>query len=214
MPVLVNKGDQPTLAAWLFYSSRASVESLRDTIKDKGYQAGTIIVDVPDGKPRDAVPVHLAATTQLPEALAELQDDGTNDIGKADEANTDENAYDTQTTDQITDDDIKSAQDKLNDLDLTINPDDEGVDVFEIGTTTLEAAQHYLEPREVDDKPWTLNVPGLPQLADFIDQLLGAGQADKGFRWIIWSVDPSGIMRLTPAKDVKPMAGNILRVKL
>ena len=221
MPVLVNKGEVPTLTAWLFYSPRATVAQLRDAIREHGYTSGVVCVDPGQGKPRETVDVHLAVTTEAAPSPADEGDEGaeaaraaeavqgargTEDVEQAAEATRAAELTEEQAAELVA-----RAQQAAAAAMPEITPGTAGVDDLTIGLTTRDAAQRYLRPREVDGAPWTLNVPGLPQLADFIDTILApSGDA----RWVIWSVDPSGIMRLTPAKDVKVMAGNILRVKL
>ena len=87
---------------------------------------------------------------------------------------------------------------------------DPEVSSVQMGVTTSDSAGRYLQPREVDGQPWTLNLPGLPDLAEAIDMVL----ENKETRCVVWFMDAAGVLRMAPAKEAKPMAGNILKVKL
>ena len=84
----------------------------------------------------------------------------------------------------------------------------------EIGRTTAQAARAYLVPREGDEdkEVRATELPGLQALAQLIGHM-----RDSSFgvpAQAVWHVDPQGILRMAPAKTVKPMAGNVLKVKL
>ncbi len=81
-----------------------------------------------------------------------------------------------------------------------------------VGTTTAQAARTYLQPREVDGKPWTPELPGLQMLAQLIGHMRSSGNGLPAN--VVWHLDADGILRMSPAKQVKAMAGNILKVKL
>lgn len=176
MPVLVNKGDNPTQAAWLFFSPRTTLEGLIATIREHNLVAGVINVDPGDGRPKETVEVHLAMAEHAPEEGA----------GEAD------------------------AEGGAEGHQTPADPSELVTDAV-MGTTTCETARRYLQPREVDGKPWSISVPDLQGMASFAEQLLSSSPQT---RQIIWSIDLQGILRMAPAKDAKPMAGNILRVKL
>ena len=77
--------------------------------------------------------------------------------------------------------------------------------------TTAAAARAFIQPREVDGEPWAAELPGLQMLAQLIDHL----RQHSGLpAYAIWHVDETGVLRMAPAKQVKPMAGNVLKCKL
>lgn len=169
MPVLINTGEHPIMAAWLFYTKRDQLEALRDAIRQGGYSAGMVDAD-PEGKARDTTDAYLIM------ARAE-QDSAT--LPDADE-----------------------------------QPASAHTERVVLGITTHEAARRYLQPREVegsDGEKRGLGIPGLPQLADFIDKLL---ERTPDLRWAVWSLDQQGVLNMAPAREVKPISGNILKVKL
>lgn len=196
MPVLMNKGTDPRQAAWLFYTDRATLDGLGAIATTERYDAGVLTIDACDldaaSKASSEVPVYLAVATLVPhdfdlDSLADL-------------AQTSEGATDTE-------EDNDSPQDELP---YTPVPAPEGTRI-PIGITTAAAARAYIQPREVDGKPWAAELPGLQMLANLISYMREHGGIPS---YTVWHVDPSGILRMAPAKQVKPMAGNVLKCKL
>lgn len=84
----------------------------------------------------------------------------------------------------------------------------------EIGLTTAQAARTYLAPDATDERDGAqpTELPGLQALAQLIGHM-----RDSSFgvpTQAVWHIDAQGILRMAPAKTVKPMAGNVLKVKL
>lgn len=210
MPVLVNTGDHPVMAAWLFYSRRGQLEELRDAIREGGYSAGVVDAD-PQGKPREATDVFLVMAREGQDAAGGAQGAG--------EQGADEQGAPTPTpaADGGQDAPAPDAGDSpagLTDADPDARLAAKGARRVMLGTTTCEAARRYLQPREVPEgegESRGLGLPGLPQLADFIDELLGQ---TPDLHWAVWSLDQQGVLRMAPARELKTMSGNILKVKL
>ncbi len=228
MPVLVNQGEHPILAAWLFYTPRSALEGFRDRVRQGGLRFGVIDVDPGEGKPRDQVDVRLVSSTQdapLPEdGVVAAADDGTDEATAGAEAApegdrpSDERGHDSDGGDGEGDsagdaeanERAVAAQRAMREAARRML-EDEGLERIGFGSTTREAARRYLQPHEVGDEYWLVSLPGLPELADFVDQLL---DSSPDMRWAVWHIDQQGVLRMAPAREVKPMAGNILRVKL
>lgn len=233
MPVLMNKGTDPRQAAWLFYTDRATLDAFGAAAAGQRFDAGVLTVDDADldaaAKPSSEVPVYLAVATLVPEDfdLAQLAG-GAADAGSPQEASPEADAENGGATGVPADggatgpagespaespaaaaspeadaDSPKAA------LPYEPVPAPEGTRV-RIGTTTLAAAQAFIRPREVDGKPWAAELPGLPMLVALIDHLRDHGGLPQ---CAVWHVDPQGILRMAPAKQVKPMAGNVLKCK-
>lgn len=192
MPVLMNKGTDPRQAAWLFYTDRATLDGLGAIATSGRYEAGVLTVDSADleatAKASAEVPVYLAIATLVPEdfdlaSLAELA----------------------QASDPNNEDSEEEAS-----LPYTPVPAPEGLRI-PVGITTVAAARAFIQPREIDGKPWAAELPGLQMLASLIAHMREHGGIPS---YSIWHIDPSGILRMAPAKQVKPMAGNVLKCKL
>lgn len=235
MPVLMNKGDDPRQNSWLFFSTRTELSEWHDAIVGGRFESGTLAVD-PDElagakKASTQVRVFLDVDTLVPEdidieqtfgtlvekaveeAAAAAQasaEDGPGDNGAdsgADEPVAADDAADGR--DEETDGETASASGELPAYEAVPAP--EGTRVL-VGTTTAQAARTYLQPREVDGKPWTPELPGLQMLAQLIGHMRSSGNGLPAN--VVWHLDADGILRMSPAKQVKAMAGNILKVKL
>lgn len=198
MPVLMNKGADPRQAAWLFYTDHTTLDELGALTVSERYDAGVLTVDdadLDDAKKASAeIPVYLTVATLVPEGF---------DLARLDE-----------TTDQKqaageTDSEEGHEQDEET-LPYKPIPAPEGTRI-RIGLTTVAAARTFIRPREVDGQPWAAELPGLQMLAQLIAHLREHGGLPA---WAVWHVDETGILRMAPAKQVKPMAGNVLKCKL
>lgn len=228
MPVLMNKGTDPRQAAWLFYTDRATLDALGTAAAAQRFDAGVLTVDQADleaaPKASSPVPVYLAVATLVPEDfdLARLDEymSTSSDDGDEEEAEGEKGeapAAEGEGADPACDEDVEAAENTENDEDGSEAelpyepvPAPEGTRVL-IGTTTAAAARAFIEPREVDGEPWAAELPGLQMLVSLIDYMREHGGLPA---WAVWHVDPQGILRMAPAKQVKPMAGNVLKCKL
>lgn len=234
MPVLMNKGDNPRQAAWLFYTDRETLDALGRTAAEQRFDAGVLTVDAADldGAPKasSVVPVYLAVATLVPEDFdlegfraAAGEDKG--DEGDAEnaeeqpagekpadgeQANEDETPAEAGEADGTSDSDADSDADGADELPYEPIPAPEGTRIL-IGSTTAAAARAFIQPREVDGEPWAAELPGLQMLVSLIDYMREHGGLPT---FAVWHVDPQGILRMAPAKQVKPMAGNVLKCKL
>ena len=216
MPVLMNKGSDPRQAAWLFYTDRETLDAFGGAAAQGRFDAGVLTVDDADldaaRKPSSEVPVYLAVATLVPEDfdLSQLAKaaSGAQDDGQADEQGG-AHPSDGQTADEGADAE-RSEQGADPSLPYTPVPAPEGTRVL-VGTTTAAAARSFIQPREVDGKPVATELPGLPMLVALIDHLRDHGGIPP---YAIWHVDPQGILRMAPAKQLKPMAGNVIKCKL
>ena len=200
MPVLMNKGTDPRQAAWLFYTDRATLDGLGAITVSERYDAGVLTVDASDldaaPKASSEVPVYLAVATLVPtdfdlNTLTELAQTSEDSDTQEDEGDT-------------------AADEDDNALPYTPVPAPEGTRI-PIGITTVAAARAYIQPREIDGKPWAAELPGLQMLANLVAYMREHGGIPT---YTVWHVDPSGILRMAPAKQAKPMAGNVLKCKL
>lgn len=211
MPVLMNKGSDPRQAAWLFYTDRETLDAFGSAAAQGRFDAGVLTVDDADldaaRKPSSEVPVYLAVATLVPEDfdLAQLAatTEGAQDDEQGDAQPSDESAGESSDAE-------RSEQEADPSLPYTPVPAPEGTRVL-VGTTTAAAARSFIQPREVDGKPVATELPGLPMLVALIDHLRDHGGIPP---YAIWHVDPQGILRMAPAKQLKPMAGNVIKCKL
>lgn len=211
MPVLMNKGSDPRQAAWLFYTDRETLDAFGSAAAQGRFDAGVLTVDDADldaaRKPSSEVPVYLAVATLVPEDfdLAQLAatTEGAQDDEQGDAQPSDESAGESPDAE-------RSGQEADPSLPYTPVPAPEGTRVL-VGTTTAAAARSFIQPREVDGKPVATELPGLPMLVALIDHLRDHGGLPP---YAIWHVDPQGILRMAPAKQLKPMAGNVIKCKL
>ncbi len=208
MPVLMNKGADPRQAAWLFYTDRATLDGLGALTVSERYDAGVLTVDAADldsaKKASSEVPVYLAIATLVPRdfdlsQLTAAAEQAENPPVPSD--GPDEDAV-AEAGDDTTDEDEALPYEPV--------PAPEGTRI-PVGLTTAAAARNFIQPREVDGKPWAAELPGLQMLASLIDYMREHGGLPS---YVIWHVDEGGILRMAPAKQVKPMAGNVLKCKL
>lgn len=215
MPVLMNKGSDPRQAAWLFYTDRETLGAFGSTAAQGRFDAGVLTVDNADldaaRKPSSEVPVYLAVATLVPEDFDLAQLAATAEDAQGTELGAEQDA--TQPSDESAGEDVdaeRSEQGADPSLPYTPVPAPEGTRVL-VGTTTAAAARSFIQPREVDGKPVATELPGLPMLVALIDHLRDHGGIPP---YAIWHVDPQGILRMAPAKQLKPMAGNVIKCKL
>lgn len=215
MPVLMNKGSDPRQAAWLFYTDRETLGAFGSTAAQGRFDAGVLTVDDADldaaRKPSSEVPVYLAVATLVPEDFDLAQLAATAEDAQGTELGAEQDA--TQPSDESAGegaDEERPEQGADPSLPYTPVPAPEGTRVL-VGTTTAAAARSFIQPREVDGKPVATELPGLPMLVALIDHLRDHGGIPP---YAIWHVDPQGILRMAPAKQLKPMAGNVIKCKL
>lgn len=215
MPVLMNKGSDPRQAAWLFYTDRETLGAFGSTAAQGRFDAGVLTVDDADldaaRKPSSEVPVYLAVATLVPEDFGLAQLAATAEDAQGTELGAEQDA--TQPSDESAGegaDEERPEQGADPSLPYTPVPAPEGTRVL-VGTTTAAAARSFIQPREVDGKPVATELPGLPMLVALIDHLRDHGGIPP---YAIWHVDPQGILRMAPAKQLKPMAGNVIKCKL
>ena len=215
MPVLMNKGSDPRQAAWLFYTDRETLGAFGSTAAQGRFDAGVLTVDDADldaaRKPSSEVPVYLAVATLVPEDFDLAQLAATAEDAQGTELGAEQDA--TQPSDESAGEDVdaeRSEQGADPSLPYTPVPAPEGTRVL-VGTTTAAAARSFIQPREVDGKPVATELPGLPMLVALSDHLRDHGGIPP---YAIWHVDPQGILRMAPAKQLKPMAGNVIKCKL
>lgn len=215
MPVLMNKGSDPRQAAWLFYTDRETLGAFGSTAAQGRFDAGVLTVDDADldaaRKPSSEVPVYLAVATLVPEDFDLAQLAATAEDAQGTELGAEQDA--TQPSDESAGEDVDAERSERGadpSLPYTPVPAPEGTRVL-VGTTTAAAARSFIQPREVDGKPVATELPGLPMLVALIDHLRDHGGIPP---YAIWHVDPQGILRMAPAKQLKPMAGNVIKCKL
>ncbi len=212
MPVLMNKGADPRQAAWLFYTDRATLDGLGALTVSERYDAGVLTVDAADldgaKKASTEVPVYLAIATLVPkdfdleQLTAAAMEQAENPEEPADDKPGEADGHDAEATE-----DAGEADDALP---YEPVPAPEGTRI-PVGLTTAAAARAFIQPREVDGKPWAAELPGLQMLASLIGHMREHGGLPA---YVIWHVDEGGVLRMAPAKQVKPMAGNVLKCKL
>lgn len=215
MPVLMNKGSDPRQAAWLFYTDRETLDAFGGAAAQGRFDAGVLTVDDADldaaRKPSSEVPVYLAVATLVPEDFDLAQLAATAEDAQGTELGAEQDGA--QPSDESAGEDVdaeRSEQGADPSLPYTPVPAPEGTRVL-VGTTTAAAARSFIQPREVDGKPVATELPGLPMLVALIDHLRDHGGIPP---YAIWHVDPQGILRMAPAKQLKPMAGNVIKCKL
>ena len=236
MPVLMNKGDDPRRAAWLFYTDRAELDEWGRQIVEGRWDSARLVVD-PESlenakKASSPVEVWAQAKTLIPEdfdleaARGEVMEATQAAIERAKmEAEVNVEATDAERT--PTDGESEGAceepegeQDTQegdeNPFDYEPVPAPEGLRIH-VGTTTRQAALSYLVAHENEDGEGDeeaaadTDLPGLQMLAQLIDYMRDSADGLPSFA--VWHIDPSGILRMVRAKKVKAMAGNVLSVK-
>jgi hypothetical protein len=234
MPVLMNKGTDPHQASWLFFTERAELEAFAQAAVEQRFDAGRLAVDEADlasaGKASATVPVYLQVETLVPEDF-DISTLGAKFSGGAhvDEAGEEEleegaSAQAAEKTAQAepAEGDEASAGDEAP---AAANPwDDEAASELPyepvaapqglriaLGRTTVAAAQTYLRAEDAGEGTWDARLPGLQVLASIVAFTTEHGGTPEV---AVWNLDGAGILRMSPAKKAKPMAGNILSCKL
>lgn len=246
MPVLMNKGDDPRKAAWIFYSDRATLDTFGTTAYEQRFESGVLTVDAADldaaKKASSEVPVWLEVTELVPEdydleqieealkeaeaaaqEAAERDAEGTGDGGQAVEgcgegaedagnasvdgtparADADETPANADGTEEAEADEAERPYDPV--------PAPEGLRV-RVGTTTAAAARAFIAPAaEGGTDTWDAQLPGLQALVSLIRYMRDHNALPA---CAVWHIDAQGILRMAPAKQLKPMAGNVLKAKL
>ncbi len=215
MPVLMNKGTDPRQAAWLFYTDCIALEAFAEEANERRFDSGFLTVDPEElaaaKKASSEVTVYLEVETLVPD------DFDLSTVGVvAGEAAEEEAQGD--------------AEEEPADEDADAESGDEGGQLYEpvpatekirvaIGTTTASNARAYLLQDEADpddegdgdEGSRDTKLPGLPMLVSLVNLMLEHGGIQP---YMVWHVDQDGILRMSGAKQVKPMAGNILKCKL
>ena len=243
MPVLMNKGDDPRRAAWLFYTDRTELDEWGRQIVEGRWDSARLVVD-PESlenakKASSPVEVWAQAKTLIPEdfdleaARGEVMEATQAAIerakmeaeAEADEQEGDEEAADAKHASEGDEgegacEEPEGEQDTQeggeNPFDYEPIPAPEGLRIH-VGTTTRQAALSYLmahENKEGEGDEETAADTDLPGL-QMLAQLIDymRDSADGLPPFAVWHIDPSGILRMVRAKKVKAMAGNVLSVK-
>lgn len=243
MPVLMNKGDDPRRAAWLFYTDRAELDEWGRQIVEGRWDSARLVVD-PESleaakKASSPVEVWAQAKTIIPEdfdleaARGEVMEATQAAIerakmeaeAEADEQEGDEEAADAKHASEGDEGEgackePEGEQDTQegdeNPFDYEPIPAPEGLRIH-VGTTTRQAALSYLmvhENEEGEGDEEAAADTDLPGL-QMLAQLIDymRDSADGLPSFAVWHIDPSGILRMVRAKKVKAMAGNVLSVK-
>ena len=241
MPVLMNKGDDPRRAAWLFYTDRAELDEWGRQIVEGRWDSARLVVD-PESleaakKASSPVEVWAQAKTLIPEdfdleaARGEVMEATQAAIerakmeAEADQQEGDEEAADAKHASEGDEsegacEEPEGEQDTQegdeNPFDYEPIPAPDGLRIH-VGTTTRQAALSYLmahenEEGEGDEEAAAdTDLPGLQMLAQLIDYMRDSADGLPSFA--VWHIDPSGILRMVRAKKVKAMSGNVLSVK-
>ena len=243
MPVLMNKGDDPRRAAWLFYTDRAELDEWGRQIVEGRWDSARLVVD-PESlesakKASSPVEVWAQAKTLIPEdfdleaARGEVMEATRAAIERAKmeaeaEAEADKQEGDEEAADakHVSADgegaceEPKGERDTQegdeNPFDYEPIPAPEGLRIH-VGTTTRQAALSYLMAHENEEGEGDEEEEAdtdLPGL-QMLAQLIDymRDSADGLPSFAVWHIDPSGILRMVRAKKVKAMAGNVLSVK-
>lgn len=243
MPVLMNKGDDPRRAAWLFYTDRAELDEWGRQIVEGRWDSARLMVD-PESlesakKASSPVEVWAQAKTLIPEdfdleaARGEVMEATQAAIerarmeaeAEADEQEGDEEAADAKHASEGDEGEgackeLEGEQDTQegdeNPFDYEPVPAPEGLRIH-VGTTTRQAALSYLVAHENEDGEGDEEAAAdtdLPGL-QMLAQLIDymRDSVDGLPSFAVWHIDPSGILRMVRAKKVKAMAGNVLSVK-
>ena len=243
MPVLMNKGDDPRRAAWLFYTDRAELDEWGRQIVEGRWDSARLVVD-PESlenakKASSPVEVWAQAKTLIPEdfdleaARGEVMEATQAAIerakmeaeAEAGEQEGDEEAADAKHASEGGEgegacEEPEGEQDTQegdeNPFDYEPIPAPDGLRIH-VGTTTRQAALSYLVAHESEDGKGDGEAAAdtdLPGL-QMLAQLIDymRDSADGLPSFAVWHIDPSGILRMVRAKKVKAMAGNVLSVK-
>lgn len=243
MPVLMNKGDDPRRAAWLFYTDRAELDEWGRQIVEGRWDSARLVVD-PESlesakKASSPVEVWAQAKTLIPEdfdleaARGEVMEATQAAIerakmeAEADEQEDNEEAADAERTStdgegegegacEESENEQDTQEGDENPFDYEPIPAPEGLRIH-VGTTTRQAALSYLMAHENEEGEGDEEAAAdtdLPGL-QMLAQLIDymRDSADGLPSFAVWHIDPSGILRMVRAKKVKAMAGNVLSVK-
>lgn len=242
MPVLMNKGDDPRRAAWLFYTDRAELDEWGRQIVGGRWDSARLVVD-PESlenakKASSPVEVWAQAKTLIPEdfdleaARGEVMEATQAAIerakmeaeAQADEQEGTEEAADAERTPangegegaREESEGEQDTQEGDDPFDYEPIPAPEGLRIH-VGTTTRQAALSYLMAHENEEGEGDEEAAAdtdLPGL-QMLAQLIDymRDSADGLPSFAVWHIDPSGILRMVRAKKVKAMAGNVLSVK-
>lgn len=213
MPVLMNKGDDPRQAAWLFYTARPVLDELGRAIQQGRFDAGRLHVDEDEAlnakKASSEVTVFLDVTSLVPDDF-DLE-------GTLEQARTQAAASAAEKDAGTSPDGTVGEDDAPTEPQLPYEPVvlAEPIRVT-VGTTTAQAARTFFVPRESDEddeaRTAVVDLPGLQALAQLIAAMRDSSVGIPA--QAVWHVDAQGILRMAPAKAVKPMAGNVLKAKL
>ena len=243
MPVLMNKGDDPRRAAWLFYTDRAELDEWGRQIVEGRWDSARLMVD-PESlesakKASSPVEVWAQAKTLIPEdfdleaARGEVMEATQAAIerakmeAEADQQEDNEEAADAERTStdgegegegacEESENEQDTQEGDENPFDYEPIPAPEGLRIH-VGTTTRQAALSYLMAHENEEGEGDEEAAAdtdLPGL-QMLAQLIDymRDSADGLPSFAVWHIDPSGILRMVRAKKVKAMAGNVLSVK-
>jgi len=224
MPVLMNKGDDPRQAAWLFYTDKATLDDLGTAAYDGRFDSGVLVVDEADlaaaKKASAEVPVYLVVQELVPqdfdleqieEALKEAEKAAREAAEKAADggAGAEEGQGASDAEAQAQDEGDGEGDERP----YEPVPAPEGLRV-RVGSTTVAAARAFIAPAaaaQEGDDVWDAALPGLQMLVSLIRYMR---EHDALSPYVVWHIDAQGILRMAPAKQLKPMAGNILKAKL
>ncbi len=225
MPVLMNKGTDPRQAAWLFYTDCIALEEFAEEANERRFDAGFLTVDEDElGRAKKAsseVTVYLEVETLVPEDfdLSSIGVAAEEGEGEAAEEAAGEGAEgEGAGSEEAPGGEAAPEGDGESGLPYEPVPAPERIRVA-IGVTTASNARAYLCRDEADagdgggdgKDARDTRLPGLPALVSFVNLMLEHGGIQP---YMVWHVDQDGILRMSGAKQVKPMAGNILKCKL
>ena len=239
MPVLMNKGDDPRRAAWLFYTDRAELDEWGRQIVEGRWDSARLVVNEDEmaaaKKASSPVQVWAQAKTLIPAdfdleaargevmertqaAVERVRMAAEEDAEAADATGSDARGVQEDAGVAVDPDAAEGAEAREadeNPFDYEPVPAPEGLRVL-VGTTTRQAAQSYLATRKAtedggSDEAADTDLPGLQMLAQLIDYMRDSADGLPAFA--VWHIDETGILRMVRAKKVKAMAGNILNIK-
>jgi hypothetical protein len=228
MPVLMNKGTDPTSASWLFYTDRATLEAFAASVVEGRLDSGTLALDENDlaasTKASAPVGVYLDVATLVP-AGVDLAALGAK-IEKTPEGGREApESLDPGQAPEPTEEERRSAKERAaaaaeaaerawaeeKAAELSYEPEAAPRDLrVRMGTTTRATGLAYLDDPG-SGSAWNGSLPGLQVLASIVAHMREHGNVPPQ---TVWFMDKAGVLRMSPAKQVKPMAGNVLSCKL